>query len=102
MPKIKTSTDISLDVVSGAKKIPKIPININTNAIKKNWYATRKDNASILYINNNPNSIAHIPSNILRIETWAIMLHTENPSIIEANPNAIKHIPAIQDTASAL
>ena len=29
-------SDISLDFASGVEKIPKIPINININAIKKN------------------------------------------------------------------
>lgn len=61
-----------------------------------------KDKASILYINNIPNSIAQIPSNISIIETTAILLNTKNPSIMETIPNIIKDTPANKDTNSAL
>lgn len=47
-PKITIRMDAIFAGVPCPKKMPINPININTNEIKYNWNAMRKDNASIL------------------------------------------------------
>ena len=81
---------------------PKIPMKINTNAIKYNWNDARKDNGPKSLKNNKPHKIAKIPNRNLIPEIWAITLHKLNALNISAQPSTIKDTPTKIEIAPRL